>query len=56
MKGVRFYVTKSTLRKGKGDMEFLEFIGRHQNIEEGQREMARYVAYQRRNLEWIEGK
>jgi NTP pyrophosphatase (non-canonical NTP hydrolase) len=33
-----------------------KFIGRHQDIEEGHREMARYVAYQKRNLEWIEGK
>lgn len=33
-----------------------KFIGRHPDVEEGRREMARYVAYQERNLEWIKGK
>jgi hypothetical protein len=33
-----------------------KFIGRHQDVEEGHHEMVRYVAYQKRNLEWIEGK
>ncbi len=33
-----------------------KFIGRYPNIEEGRREMARYVAQQERNMEWIKGK
>lgn len=32
-----------------------KFIGRYPDVEEGHREMARYVAYQERNLEWIKG-
>ena len=33
-----------------------KYLSRHQNVEEGRRRMTRYVAYQKRNLEWIEGK
>jgi NTP pyrophosphatase (non-canonical NTP hydrolase) len=32
-----------------------KFMSRYQDIEEGHREMARYIAYQERNLEWIKG-
>jgi NTP pyrophosphatase (non-canonical NTP hydrolase) len=33
----------------------LKFVARYQDIEQGRREMARYVAYQERNLGWIRG-
>ena len=32
-----------------------KYISRNWDIEAGHREMARYVAYQERNLEWIKG-
>jgi NTP pyrophosphatase (non-canonical NTP hydrolase) len=30
-----------------------KFVARHHGVEKGRREMARYVAYQERNLAWI---
>jgi NTP pyrophosphatase (non-canonical NTP hydrolase) len=33
-----------------------KFVSRHPDIEQGHREMARYVTYQERNLDWIKGK
>ena len=33
-----------------------KFISRHQDIEKGHHAMARYIACQERNLEWIKGK
>jgi len=32
-----------------------KFVARHGDIERGWREMARYVTYQERNLDWIKG-
>lgn len=32
-----------------------KFVLRHEDIEQGKQEMARYVAYQERNLDWIKG-
>jgi len=32
-----------------------KFVSRHEDIERGKQEMARYVAYQERNLDWIKG-
>ncbi len=32
-----------------------KFLARYHDVQEGQGEMARYVAYQERNLEWIRG-
>ncbi len=33
-----------------------KFISRHQDIEQGQQEMARYISFQERNLDWLKGK
>jgi len=32
-----------------------KFVSRYDDVEQGRREMARYVAYQERNIEWIKG-
>lgn len=32
-----------------------KFLSRYHDVQQGQDEMARYVAYQERNLEWIKG-
>jgi NTP pyrophosphatase (non-canonical NTP hydrolase) len=33
-----------------------KFQARYHDVEQGRREMARYVAYQERNLAWVQGK
>lgn len=32
-----------------------KFVDRHEDVEQGRQEMARYVAYQERNLDWVKG-
>jgi NTP pyrophosphatase (non-canonical NTP hydrolase) len=32
-----------------------KFVSRHKDIEQGKREMARYIAYQEQNLKWVKG-
>ncbi len=38
------------------ESQLRKFLGRYSDVEEGRREMARYVAYQERNLRWIKHK
>jgi NTP pyrophosphatase (non-canonical NTP hydrolase) len=35
--------------------QLTKFLARYEDVEQGPREMARYVAYQQKNLEWIRG-
>jgi NTP pyrophosphatase (non-canonical NTP hydrolase) len=35
--------------------QLAKFLSRHQDIERGQQEMARYVSFQERNLDWVKG-
>lgn len=32
-----------------------KFMSRHQDVQQGQEEMARYVAFQEKNMDWIRG-